>query len=373
MIETLSKMSGTMHVTYKDSKTVTQDVGAVVKMAANESKVSYTMSTVERPVLAYNDFAQIPQCNSIVFRAGDLPIWNRNETALPMSWRLFKNTIVNPGKEYTLQTIPSLSTAKDFDVKQNQPNFSIMFEKRLNQAVASQKAMEYYKDVYGLTDDEIQRLDVDVYSDAIMEIVSQMLNPEVDLTTREDKADAAVLDTEPKETPVADTATKDDSVKKAVETDPLIQKAKDMERKIYACGRMSPSDLMSVTGQVSHAYDTQISGVYTFLRNKFSQDAEYFIVEGPNLKSRTGVPYIIQNDNSELANKLLEESRRPGSRVHEAEDPHARPGDDDDDRTDMIVTDAFIKFLCSFKGDWPFIRNEFAQRMSYVLAGQDEN
>ena len=175
MIETLSKMSGTMHVTYKDSKTITQDVGAVVKMTANEAKVSYTMSTVERPVVAYNDFAQIPPCNSIVFRAGDFPIWNRNETALPMSWRLFKNTITNPGKEYTLQTIPSLSTAKDFDVKQNQPNFTLMFEKRVNQAVASTQAMAYYKSVYGLTDDEIQRLDIDVYSDAIMEMAELIL------------------------------------------------------------------------------------------------------------------------------------------------------------------------------------------------------
>ena len=360
MIETLSKMSGTMHVSYRDSKTVTKDVTAMMKMTANEGKVSYTVSTVERPVLAYNDFAQIPPCNSIVFRAGDLPIWNRNETALPMSWRLFKNTIVNPGKEYTLQTIPSLSTAKDFDVKQNQPNFSVMFEKRLNQAVASQKAAGFYKDVYGLTDDEIQRLDVDVYSDAIMEIASQIMNPDVDLTKREDKAPAEVLDTEPKETKIADTAKPDDTVEKAMQDDPRIKRAKDMEKKIYANGRVSRSDLMSVSGQVTHSLDTQISVTYSLLRSKFKADTQYFRIgpDGVTLLDAAGVKtYIRMRDNSALVGDLAEESKSDGSRIYNADGAEAG-------RSELEVTDDFIRFLCKFDEDWPFCRGEFSQRLA---------
>ena len=75
------------------------------------------MTTKEEPVIGYNDMAYISERNSIVFRAGDSPIWNRNATILPMSWRLFKNTIIQPGKDYSLQTIPTLSTAMDFDVR----------------------------------------------------------------------------------------------------------------------------------------------------------------------------------------------------------------------------------------------------------------
>lgn len=370
MIETLSKMSGTMHVTYKDSKTVTQDVGAVIKMAANEAKVSYTMSTVERPVIAYNDFAQIPPCNSIVFRAGDFPIWNRNETALPMSWRLFKNTITNPGKEYTLQTIPSLSTAKDFDVKQNQPNFSLMFEKRVNQAVASGRAMEYYKSVYGLTDDEIQRLDIDVYSDAIMEMTSQMLNPEVDMTEREDKADKAVLDTEPKATPTADAAKPDDSVEKAAREDPMIRKAKDMEKKIYACGTLSKSDLMSVSGQVSHAFDMQLSAAYTRMWQKFNAEDKFRVNDDHDLTSRDGRTIYIRHVDMSKVRADLEKAAKEGGRIHNVEDPTI--SSNAGERPDLEITDEFIKLLCSFPGDWPFCRGEFSQYMSELVTSGGE-
>ena len=94
MLETLSKMSGIRHKAYKESKTITQDQGSMVKMTKTEGKVSYTMTLKEEPVISYNDMAFISERNSIVFRAGDSPIWNRNETILPMSWRLFKNTII---------------------------------------------------------------------------------------------------------------------------------------------------------------------------------------------------------------------------------------------------------------------------------------
>ena len=103
MIDTLQKMSGTTHRVYKDSKTVTRDAERLFMQ--NEGKVSYTMNVREEPVIKYNDMAFIDPRNSIVFRAGDSPVWNRNETILPMSWRLLHaNPIKQPGKEYDLQT-----------------------------------------------------------------------------------------------------------------------------------------------------------------------------------------------------------------------------------------------------------------------------
>ena len=116
--------------------------------------------------------------NSIVFRAGDSPIWNRNETILPMSWRLFKNTITQPGKDYTLQTIPTLSTAMDFDVRKNQPDFAKMLEKRMSQAYIASEAEESYKKAYGYKDFDVAQLDPDNYSDEIMDLIYSTLNPD---------------------------------------------------------------------------------------------------------------------------------------------------------------------------------------------------
>jgi hypothetical protein len=175
MLDTLQKMSGTTHQSYTDSKTITRDMQSVIKMTQNEGKASYTMTTKEVPVISYNDMAFISERNSIVFRAGDSPIWNRNETILPMSWRLFKTTITQPGKEYTLQTIPTLSTAMDFDVRKNQPNFAKMLEKRMEQAYLAAEAQQSYQEAYGYSDYDIEQLDPDNYADEIMDIICSRL------------------------------------------------------------------------------------------------------------------------------------------------------------------------------------------------------
>ena len=171
MLETLEKMSGKRHTTYMDSKTVTQDKGHLVKSLSVEGKVSYTMATKEEPVISYNDLAFISERNSIVFRAGDSPVWNRNEMILPMSWRLFKDTIVHPGHDYTLQTIPTLSSALDFDVRMNQPDFEAMLAKRMQQAELSVGCRDKYQAAHGLSAVDVSRLDPDTYANEVMELV----------------------------------------------------------------------------------------------------------------------------------------------------------------------------------------------------------
>lgn len=362
MIETLSKMSGTRHKVYKESKTITKNISAMTSFSKNEDKVSYTETLQSEPVISYNDMASIPPCNSIVFRAGDSPIWNRNETALPMSWRLFKNTIINPGKEYSLQTIPTLSTAKDFDVKQNQPDFMKMFEKRLSQAAKAETAMKYYQDVYGLSDDEIQRLDIDVYADDIMELISTMLHPEVDLSVREENVDIKEIEEATAvEQDITKKAEKNDEVEKAIVSDPTIQKAKNGDKKIYANGTISRNDLYTNYG-ANHALDAVISDIYFRCRNHFSQDATYFRVDPNtnNLTSPSGEVYIYGKNNMDMAKQMEDASKDPNSRVMAdgdiAENINAR--------NDLEVTNAFYKFLASFDTDWPFTRGEFSRQMA---------
>lgn len=366
MIETLSKMSGVRHRVYKEGKTITKNVSAMTSFSKNEDKVSYNMSVKEEPVISYNDMASIPPCNSIVFRAGDSPIWNRNETALPMSWRLFKNTIINPGKEYTLQTIPTLSTAKDFDVKQNQPNFMKMFEKRLKQAAKAEKAMEYYQSVYGYTDDEINRLDVDVYADDIMELISTMMHPDLDLTVREENVDVKDIEeaTEVEQTEITKTAVKNNDVEQALATDPMIQRAKNGDKKIYANGMISRNDLYTQYG-ANHALDSTISDIYHRCRNFFSQDSTYFRVDPAtnNLTALDGTIYIYGQNNTKMAQQMQEASEDPNSRVMSEGEIDAK--------NDYVITDAFYKFLVSFDTEWPFTRGEFAKQMSRAQIGKE--
>ncbi len=367
MIETLSQMSGVRHKTYTDGKSVTRDVAAMTSFSKNEAKVTYNMSTKEEPVISYNDMASIPPCNSIVFRAGDSPIWNRNETALPMSWRLFKNTITNPGKEYSLQTIPTLSTAKDFDVKQNQPNFSKMFDKRLAQAAKAQKAMQYYKDVYGLTDDQIQKLDIDVYSDDIMEIISTMLHPDVDMTKREENPDAEEtlkqVDVEPSD--VTQKAQENNEIQQVMMTDPKIQRAKTGDKKIYANRQLSRNDIYNeYAGGANHQYDASISAIYIKLRNRFAQDTRYFSVDQAtnNLVAvNTGEVYIYGRNNGQTADQINEAAKDPNSRVYSEGDVP------ENYRVDLEVTDAFYKFLATFDTDWDFAQGEFSRHMAVAI------
>lgn len=173
MIETLQKMSGTTHRVYKDVKTITRDNEQLFNKA--EGKISYTMTAKEIPVVSYNDMAFIGERNSIVFRAGDPPIWNRNETILPMSWRLFKDTIKVPGKEFSLQTVPTLSTALDFDVRKNTPDFMKMVQERIDQAMEAPGSMKAYQLAHGYSDYDVAQLDQDVWAEDVMDIINQAI------------------------------------------------------------------------------------------------------------------------------------------------------------------------------------------------------
>lgn len=174
MIDTLVKLSGTRHVAKTDSKTITKDLKDIVGKV--DGKISYTRSVKEEPVISSNDLMFLPERNSVVFRAGDPPVWNRNETILPMSFSLFKNTITQPGRDYSLQTIPTLSSAADFDVRMNQPDFNAMLEKRMTQAARGINAEKIYRETYGYSDHDLATLDPDVKATEIMEIISALVN-----------------------------------------------------------------------------------------------------------------------------------------------------------------------------------------------------
>lgn len=329
----------------------------------NEGKVSYTMNTKEEPVLTYNDFAFIAERNSIVFRAGDSPIWNRNETILPMSWRLFQNTIVNPGKKYSLATVPTTSTAMDFDIRKNQPDFVAMLDKRMKQSMYVEKAQETYRRAYGYEDGDdykIEQLDQDVYSDEIMDIVN--LYCEMDKTKTEYEDDNSVDEDEEESSgdSMIDRSKLEDNEEQFREIEKAKREYAVQTKKRYAGNNLGMDDLVSF-GIPNHQYDLDIIRAFKDVKGKMEQDKEYFCMRNGNLCGADGTPYIVRENNTEALNAINEAAKDKKSRVY-AEDTIQSEKID----ASYTVTDAFYLFLVSMNS-WKFANGAFEQRMKEIM------
>ena len=365
MLDTLQKMSGTQHRAYTNSKTITRDVERV--WMRNEGKVSYTMTTVEEPVIKYNDMAFIGERNSIVFRAGDSPIWNRNETILLMSWRLFEEPIIHPGHKYTFQTIPTLSSAKDFDVRKNVPNFDKMLDKRIAQALAVDTAREAYQSAYDRSEYEIEQLDPDLYADEIMEVINTTLNEQLRDATDADNADE----------PGMYDAPDDDSYfgmqeSFAAKAEPNMEQERitaekqreyaTLHAKCYAGGLLSKADLKE-NGLWNKGLDREIKEAFLEVKGDFEQDRANFQVRDGSLLSATGTPYIVMAKTSGELNKINDAIHDPDSNVYSDEDVEAN----DIGRIGSFkITNAFREFLIS-QPAWTFANGRFDDEMARRL------
>ncbi len=364
MLDTLQKMSGTTHVTYRDSKTVTRDTERMFR--PNDGKVSITSTTVERPVIMYNDLAFMPMRNAIVFRAGDPPIWNRNETILLMSWRLFKNTIIQPGKEYSLQTIPTLSSAAEFDVRTNQPDFFKMWEKRRDEALQAAEAKRMYQEAYGYTDYQVSRLDPDVWSDEIMEMIMTMTGrtadnaPEVERPTADPD--------EPDYDSIADMLCCSDDYGENEELFVATQKAQseqdDREKGRYAGGAISREALGGLRSP-SHAYDQEIIAAFKETKAHFFRDVDHFAERrGSRIDVNTGPVLIQKVDDSAALRAMRKAASEEDSRVFTEDDEaigaQAEIGG-------YEVCDAFLLFLMQ-QDDWEgFANGAFEREMAKLV------
>jgi len=367
MLDTLQKMSGTTHKSFTDSKTVTRDMQEIFQgMSANEGKASYTMTTKEVPVISYNDMAFISERNSIVFRAGDAPIWNRNETILPMSWRLFKNTITQPGKEYTLQTIPTLSSAIDFDVRKNQPDFQKMLDKRMAQANKAPDAKSLYQMSYDFTDYQMEQQDPDILADEIMDIINTYIRE-----ANTDEEEEEVFDYDFGEDDMWGFAEDDSSTQEMVSAiangqsipvngvdKTFVGVDKTASEKRFAGGLLSPDMLVNASG-INHSLDKDIIKVYTDIKGDLWRDTAYFVVRNGDLYGINNEPYIIKADNSEALEVLNNAAKDEDSNVY---------GDEDIDISEVhsfgtyTVTDGFYRFLAGQKR-WSFANGKFEEAM----------
>lgn len=365
MLDTLQKMSGTRHVTYRDSKTVTKDTERLVKGLNVEGKVSYTMNTKEEPVISYNDMAFISERNSIVFRAGDAPVWNRNETILPMSWRLFQDTIVHPGHEYTLQTIPTLSSALDFDVRLNQPDFEKMLAKRMLQAENAVDCKVIYQEAYEYKDVDIARLDPDVYSDEVMELV--------DASLRESVADEIGVDADEVDLDDAPAGFYDNGDWEAdLEMQHAAQAAQESaavrQELIYAGKQISREMLVRADGRaLQNPLDREIVEAYRAVRAYMERDTRHFSVGGGgSLRSADGrAVYIERLDESESMQQLYAAAQDDATRVYAEEAISGLSG--------HAVTAKFYEFLASLDSWRDLAGGEFERAMMLAMRDRDDD
>ena len=358
MLKTLETMSGVTHRSRADSKTITSDMGNLTNLNRNKGEMSYNIATKEEPVISFNDMAFIPDRNSMVFRAGDSPIWNRQEMILPMSWRLFSNTIVNPGHDYSLQTIPTLSTAMDFDVRKNQPDFNHWFNKRLSQMTFVEEAVEKYKDLHGYSDRDIELLDPDIYADDIMRIIHNLMNP-VSLADSDDDDD---LYYDPSLDPMAQA---EELMAEMFDNNEVIDEVakagaqqKEFTDKIYANKLLSKGDFVSISGNISgHTFDKMIRKLFVEEWQKFFDDKDHFYMSGDRdsgfsscgdlCSSDVHKVYIRMNRslNAQEVAQLKEDSIDKGTRVF------AENSEDIDSYGSAIatmeVTDDFYRYLAS--------------------------
>lgn len=363
MLETLSKLSGKTHESLVESKTITRDNERILNR--NEGKISYTMATKERPVIRFEDLLFMAERNSVVYRAGSNPIWNRNRTILPMSWRLNANTIKLPGKEFSLQTVPTLSSAMEFDIKKNQPDFYAMLDKRLKQAQLVDQIRQRYQEVYAYSEHEMEQLDEDVLSDELMDAINSITG----VSDHDDVGDepmwqqagysseeAYYMDLQQEQNSMGgnDLALAGKpNVELEEEVAMLDQQVNSHNQLIYGNGLLSYSMFMSEAGQVNGQLNRLLSEAYQDSIAHFERDTRFRV--DPDTKELYDA-----NRNTLFVKSLLGVNRADYERLSkETEEENSRVfGEDEANQNTLTfeVTDDFIRYLVSLD-TWSDIAN----------------
>jgi len=240
-----------------------------------------------------------------------------------------------------LQTIPTNSSAKDFDVRKNQPDFFKMLDQRLVQARMSDMMKQAYLDAYSLSEAELIRLDQNVVADDIMHAInSQMFNIKHRKAGADDESYVADMSDIPEMDEfgtILDHAIDNTEVAQEAAKAQMVQSTHQQKR--YAGGQISREDLLSMGGQVNRQLDKVLALAYAEARPYFEDAPGFRTTENGDLTSDMGEIYV---RSSRGANRddiaALENAETDGnSRVYGEGDAL--------EETFYEVTDAFIRYL----------------------------
>ena len=359
MIHTLEGMSGKTHIVKKTGKTVTRDLERL--FLANEGKIGYNSSVQEVPVITYNDMAFIPERNSMVFRAGSPPVWNRNETILPMSWRFFKDTIEMPGRKFSLQTIPTMSSVLDFDLGNNQPDFEAMLRQRMEESYGVDEVRQKYLDAFGYTESDAAKLDADVLAEDLMRLLRD--------TQRAKKAEAGEYaahadeeDPYPEDDVLAGMT---ENTEQAAVNAGYARKQADLEKKRYAGGRLSREQILDATDTVSYAITAAYAGTYQY----FGRLGRGIRLDGDGGRSLfMGDEELVHFDMAQYQ-ALKEAAKKADSKIY---DNGERVGFADELFGGYTVYPAFYKFLAEFPNWSGIAGGQFDRAVAEELDRMDQ-
>lgn len=335
MIDQLVKLSGVRHESSR-SKTISKNNENIFER--NDTRVQYGMSLEEVPVIKANDFISLPPMNSIVFRAGSSPIWNRNETILPMSFSVLGNPINIPGREeYSLLTLPSNSSTLDFNVISNTPDFFLMLKKRCSQARLVGEVERDYLRVHHRSTDEIERQRM--YSKGDVDLTSSMIMKEINARLMKESAHTGTVIVKGKS---------NDEFNRVYT---MAQSAAEKNaKKTFAGGRIHLNQLMSETGSVY---------ISSSLRNVFAK--ALMLTEVRRAMMRENRPDYAFNNEGVLVNSDGVIMAQPAEKaINDFKNEMSKKGNSvmyeykvDDvqnlsqDMVSYIVEDAFVEYLAS--------------------------
>lgn len=359
MLGTLEGMSGVRKVASKDSKTVTSDVRAFLNK--NEGKVSYTTSIKEVPTIEKNDMLFIPPCNAMVFGKGN-PIWSRNETALPMAWRLHqtqlrdKDAVPKGERKYPLGTVPTTVNTDQFDVISNKPDFMAMVSKRVTQARKAQEVYDTYKAVHGLNEDGMSRIDP--------ELLSQELMHNINILIAKEKA-KGVDKVEEQRQGMEETAQEETAVTKAQAEGQ--QKIDEWSQATYAGGTLSRSMLVDPLSRTIHRdLDVVIAEAYMESKGHFASDMNYQVGDDDSLyyvNDDNSTTLLIASQKEQLQTMKDTADKGDGSVQHVPHEPHAESVNEYTAGIRFAPTDAMYRHLVELPTWTPIAKGHFEQAM----------
>lgn len=180
MLETMSQQAGTRHVGRRNSKNVTKNVGTMTDHI--ENAVSYTTSIEEEPLFSVNRLLRMTNGESLMLsttkrnnndgsNARQQPVFNTQDTSLPMAWSLHKYGYGQ--RSYSMLTVPTLNSTVNMEEKY--PPFESIIYKRAAQAAIAPNVIDGYKAEHGLTDIEYDMLDPNEIGPEIMRRINRML------------------------------------------------------------------------------------------------------------------------------------------------------------------------------------------------------
>lgn len=190
MLEELSKLAGTTHVSRTKSKSVT--VQNKMFRSVVDENVSYTYSTEEERLFTVDQLMSFTNGEALVLSTVHRqdnsgrsvrpnPIHNTRETLLPMAYALHKDGHNSPFFKTAVQNMEVATSSAGMSdyILGNIPNFSKMYETRKAQSEIVESVFRDYKRKNNYEDIDIERMDKNIVSDTIMrEVFTRMDNIE---------------------------------------------------------------------------------------------------------------------------------------------------------------------------------------------------